>query len=115
MYEAVAARGVMALNGPRYDMTSKMGMFRSTGPMSPTGGAGSGLRIGSNFERGDEIRAIATIKLQEAKLNNSAKNTSVYVIKIEARGDGIKSTVLVENDNSHLETKTLLRKNKTTI
>ena len=61
------------------------------------------------------LNVIRAMSGQEAKLNNSAKNTSVYVIKVEARTEGIKSSVLVENDNSHLETKTLLRKNKTTI
>ena len=35
--------------------------------------------------------------------NNSAKNTAMYVIKFERNAkDGLKSSVLLENDNSHL-------------
>ena len=38
--------------------------------------------------------------------NNSAKNTAMYVIKFERNAkDGLKSTVILENDNTHLQLK----------
>ena len=92
----------MALNGPRYELTKKMSGIRATGTVPTTSAGGTGLRIGNNFERGEEIRAIATIKLQEAKLNNRhqmarKKKELVFLNKESARrafeisGDSLRS------------------------
>ena len=59
----------MAVNGPRYESTVKGGT-RATAVMGIAPIANGGLRIGNSFERVDEIRAVANIKMQEAKLSN---------------------------------------------
>ena len=94
------AKSIMAMNGPKYESTVRGGA-RNTAVMGIAPLASGGLRIGGTFERVDEIRAVATIKMQEAKLSNRQhmerkKRELMYLNKESARrmhenwGEGVR-------------------------